>query len=76
MPQHERIPGDSLWWSKWNPEGSNTQHLKSLVPKTRPGMGFGTRSLKYWVLGPSGAVAKDQRLNAPGPEQANSAAWM
>ena len=36
------------------PEGPSTQYLRSLVPKTIPLMVFGTRVLKYWVLGPSG----------------------
>ena len=36
------------------PEGPSTQCLRILVPKTIPFMVFGTRVLKYWVLGPSG----------------------
>ena len=36
------------------PEGSTTQYLRSLVPKTILLMVFGTRVLKYWVLGRSG----------------------
>ena len=36
------------------PEGPCTQHLRTLVPNTIKGMVFGTRDLKYWVLGPSG----------------------
>ena len=36
-----------------NPEGPSTQHLRSLVPKAINSMVFGTRVLKYWVLGPS-----------------------
>ena len=35
------------------PEGPSTQHLRTLVPNAIKGMGFGTRVLKYWVLGPS-----------------------
>ena len=36
------------------PEGPSTQHLRTLVPNTIKGMVFGTRILKYCVLGPSG----------------------
>ena len=36
------------------PEGPSTQYLRTLVPKTIALMVFGTRVLKYWVLGPSG----------------------
>ena len=36
------------------PEGPSTQYLRFLVPKTIPSMVFGTRILKYWVLGPLG----------------------
>ena len=35
------------------PEGPSTQYLRFLVPKTILLMVFGTRDLKYWVLGPS-----------------------
>ena len=35
------------------PEGASTQDLRSLVPNTIEGMVLETRSLKYWVLGPS-----------------------
>ena len=35
-------------------EGPSTQYLRTLVPKATEGMFFGTRVLKYWVLGPSG----------------------
>ena len=35
------------------PEGPSTQYLRTLI-KTIAGMVFGTRTLKYWVLGPSG----------------------
>ena len=38
-----------------NPEGSSTQYLRSLVPKTIPLMVFGTKGLKYMVLGPFGS---------------------
>ena len=37
-----------------SPEGPSTQYLKTLVSKTSKGMVYGTRSLKRWVLGPSG----------------------
>ena len=36
------------------PEGPSTKYLRTLVPRTIPLMAFGTRVLKYWVLGPSG----------------------
>ena len=32
----------------------SAQHLRALFPKAITGMDFGTRVLKYWVLGPSG----------------------
>ena len=35
-------------------EGQSTQYSRPLVPKTIEGMVFGTRNLKYLVLGPSG----------------------
>ena len=38
------------------PEGPSTHCLRTLVPNTIPYMAFGTRVLKYWVLGPSGIV--------------------
>ena len=37
-----------------NSESPSTQYLRTLVPKTIPLVVFGTRVLKYWVLGPSG----------------------
>ena len=37
-----------------NSEGPSTQYFRVLVPKTIPLMVFGTRVLKFWVLGPSG----------------------
>ena len=40
--------------NNYNPEGPSTQYLSSLVPNTIQSMVFGTRSLKYWLLGPSG----------------------
>ena len=33
------------------PEGPSTQHLRSLVPNTIRAWFWGTRNLKYWVLG-------------------------
>ena len=36
------------------PKGPSTQYSRTLVPKAMPFMVFGTRVLKYWVLGPSG----------------------
>ena len=36
------------------PEGPGTQYLSSLVPNTSRGTVWGTRNLKYWILGPSG----------------------
>ena len=38
------------------PEGPSTQYLRTSVPKPIPLMVFGTKGLKYWVLGPSGAA--------------------
>ena len=35
------------------PKGPYTARLKTLVPKTVPGMVFGTRVLKWAVYGPS-----------------------
>ena len=39
-----------------NSEGPSTQYLRTLVPNTIAikSMVFGTRNLKYWVLGTSG----------------------
>ena len=53
------------------PEGPSTQHLRTLVPKAIDGMVFGTRVLKYWVLGPSGNMIyngsfNDHILSSPG----------
>ena len=39
------------------PEGPSTQYSRTLGPKTIPLMAFGTKVLKYWVLGPSGIYA-------------------
>ena len=41
------------------PEGPSTHHLRTLVPNTIPLLVFGTRVLKYWVLGPSGYLMTD-----------------
>ena len=41
-------------WQDTFPEGPSTQYSRTLVPKTIPLMVFGTRVLKYWVLGASG----------------------
>ena len=54
--------------------GASTQYLRTLVPKTRPLVVFGSRDLKYWVLGPSGLeMILDWRLlgcqRAPGSPQ-------
>ena len=47
-------------------KGPSTHYSRTLVPKATWGMVFGTRVLKYWVLGPSG---KDERLfNSRQPE--------
>ena len=37
-------------------KGPSTKYLRFLVPKTILLMVFGTRVLKYWVLGPSGLI--------------------
>ena len=42
-------------------DGPSTQHLRSLGPKTIPLMVFGTRGLKYWVLGPSGVYCATRK---------------
>ena len=43
-----------------DPEGPSpsTQYLRLLVPTAIPFMVFGTRVLKYWVLGPLGRVSQ------------------
>ena len=40
--------------SQTYPEGTSTQYLRPLIPNTIKGMVFGTKVLKYFVLGPSG----------------------
>ena len=45
-----------------HPEGPSTQYLKSLVPNTIESMAFGTRNLKYWLLGSSGSVSPRVRV--------------
>ena len=37
-----------------NPEGPSTHYFRTLVPKAIKGVVFGTRVLKYLVLGASG----------------------
>ena len=50
--------GQMQFGAQKTPGGSkpcpSTQYLRLQVPKTMPLMAFGTRSLKYWVLGASG----------------------
>ena len=59
-PQTGALPVPGLWqWGQrmlWRdyPEGPSAQYLRPLVPNTIKGLFFGTRVLKYWVLGPSG----------------------
>ena len=57
--------------SETTPEGPSTEYLGTLVPKTIPLMIFGTRSLKYWVLGPSGCPF-DHLLADPGIQNPGS----
>ena len=45
------------------PEGPSTQYLRTLVPKTIEGMGFGTRVLRFWLLGPLGPKPKPETYN-------------
>ena len=56
-------PG-AVWHEKFPayPEGPSTQHLRTLVSKNIQGMAFGTRVLKYWVVGPSGLVLLRKQL--------------
>ena len=49
---YELPQGNQAWIPK-NSKGPSTQYLGTLVPTTTPSMAFGTRVLKYWVLGPS-----------------------
>ena len=45
---------------RYIPKGPRTQYLRTLVPKIIKCMVFGTRDLKYWVLGRSGiGIAPD-----------------
>ena len=46
------------------PEGPSTQYLRTLVSTAVPFMVFGTRVLKYWVLGHSKTLGKNA-LAAP-----------
>ena len=52
-------------------EGPSTQYLRTLVPNTIKSMVFGTRNLKYWVLGPSEGCMLAVRCAkvAPGPAE-------
>ena len=49
------------------PESPSTQYLSSLVRNTIKSMVFGTRSLKYWVLGTSGSSSGSGSSNTPVP---------
>ena len=51
---YEDLPKKTLWASfgPSYPKGPYTAHLRTLVPKTIPGMVFGTRVLKWAVHGP------------------------
>ena len=53
MPERNELRSKVLKGISY-PEGPSTQYLRTLVPKTIPLMVFGTKGLKYWVLGPSG----------------------
>ena len=58
--------GLPMWFlalSCFFPEGPSTQYLRTLVLKTIPLMVFGTRDLKYWVLGPSGGIEPQKELH-------------
>ena len=62
------------------PEGPSSQYLRPLVPKTIQGVFFGSRILKYWVLGPSGSAGS--AVDAPkvvdplrGPQWVHVAIW-
>ena len=46
------VLGRCLMVGYLDPEGKIC--LRLLIPKTTKGVVFGTRDLKYWVLGPSG----------------------
>ena len=48
-------------------EGPSTQYSRTLVPKASKGMVFGTRVLKYWVLGPSGGWFPECRSRSKQP---------
>ena len=43
-----------MFWKLPGPEGPSTQYSRSLSSKAILLMVFGTRIIKYWVLGPSG----------------------
>ena len=58
-----------------HPEGPSTQYLRTLVPKTIPLAVFGTKGLKYWVLGPSGTGGHQpcqEAVTEPGAESGTS----
>ena len=48
-----RGPHRTCDYIQTHPKGPSTQYSRTLVPKAIKGIGFGTRVLKYWVLGPS-----------------------
>ena len=45
-----------------SPEGSSTQYLRSLAPRTIKGIVFGTRVPQYWVLGPFGKLSRARNM--------------
>ena len=45
--------------------GPSTQYLRTLVPKAIKGRVFGTRVLKYWVLGISGTITRRPERSVP-----------
>ena len=47
------------------PEGPSTQYERTLVPKTMKSIVFGTRNLKYWLLGPSGSSIETSTDSGP-----------
>ena len=57
----------SAWPKPYYPEGPSTQYLRTLVPNTIKSKVFGTRNLKYWVLGPSGLINPHLILFVLGP---------
>ena len=65
---HGSVPEDQSLKMLLQPEGPNTQYLRSLVPNTVKGMASGTRGLKYWVLGPSRTGKLEWVTRSCGPE--------